>query len=261
MGSVPTLWPSPNILDSLVQKSSGYFVYAATVIKFVDDKFFRPTERLALVLGLTSTDSEGPFEALDQLYTQILSGVPFQFHSKLLEILQCIIVSGQSRNPLQIDRLLELPSGETQLILRALHSVLNFEEDGISVHHASFLDFLQDPQRSLIFHIKLETCMNVARALFKALSDDGHCRDNYWYVPSLLKCPSSHHFLCSNLSVSDVDSCTSSIPPSAELVPLIRGFKPDFLWWDPASNPLEFKGQIEQVIIWFKVSLIHECLS
>ncbi|KAJ7034351.1 hypothetical protein C8F04DRAFT_1395579 [Mycena alexandri] len=46
MGSIPTPWPSADILDSLVKKSSGYFVYASTVIKFVDDKSFRPTERL-----------------------------------------------------------------------------------------------------------------------------------------------------------------------------------------------------------------------
>ncbi|KAJ7930442.1 hypothetical protein B0H13DRAFT_2533877, partial [Mycena leptocephala] len=153
MGSVQTTWPSADHLNTLVQKSSGYSVFASTAIRFIDDKYSRPTERLALALGLTSTDSEVPFEALDQLYTQILSGVPIRFHSKLLDILQCVIVSKRSRNPLQIDRLLELPSGETQLILRGLHSVLRIKNtDGISVHHASFLDFLQDPQRSLGFH-------------------------------------------------------------------------------------------------------------
>ncbi|KAF7371527.1 AAA-16 domain-containing protein [Mycena venus] len=67
MTDVPTPWPSPDVVDSLVHKSSGYFVYASTVIKFIDDKKFRPMEQLALVLGITSTDSEAPFEALDQL--------------------------------------------------------------------------------------------------------------------------------------------------------------------------------------------------
>jgi hypothetical protein len=181
MAYVPTPWPSLEVVGSLVEKSSGYFVYAATVIKFIDDKYFRPTERLVSVQSLTSTGCEAPFEALDQLYIQILSAVPNRFHSTLLDILQCMIVSRFKRDPLQIDRLLELRAGDTQLILRALRSVLKVEKNGdISMHHASFLDFLQDPQRSTIFHIKLENRMNVARAVFKALSDDSHWHDNFW---------------------------------------------------------------------------------
>jgi hypothetical protein len=258
MMAVPTPWPSPDVVDSLVDKSSGYFVYASTVIRFIDDKYFRPTERLAVIL--TPTDSKAPFETLDQLYIQILSGVPNQFRSSLLDILQCMIISRFERDSFQIDRLLELPPGETQLILRCLHSVLNFEEDAISVHHASFLDFLEDPQRSLNFHIQLENCMNVARAVLKALSDDAHWQDNSWCVNLFLKCLFSHRLVCSNLSGFDFVECIVSIPPSMDLILLIRGLKPDFIWWNLGSI-LEFKGQIEQVLIWFKVSLTHECLS
>ncbi|KAJ7193428.1 hypothetical protein GGX14DRAFT_15820, partial [Mycena pura] len=72
MGNVPTPWPSPDSLESLVCKSSGYFVYASTIIKFVDDQYYRPTERLADVLNLATTDSDAPFAALDELYKQIL---------------------------------------------------------------------------------------------------------------------------------------------------------------------------------------------
>ncbi|KAF7349120.1 putative nwd2 protein [Mycena venus] len=46
MADVPIPWPSWNVLEGLVQKSSGYFIYASTVIKFIDDQFSRPTERL-----------------------------------------------------------------------------------------------------------------------------------------------------------------------------------------------------------------------
>ncbi|KAJ7922341.1 hypothetical protein B0H13DRAFT_1470488, partial [Mycena leptocephala] len=76
MGGIPTPWPSPDVLNILVQKSSGYFIYGSTVIKFIDDKYSRPTERLAVVQNLTPSESDAPFEALDQLYIQILSGVP-----------------------------------------------------------------------------------------------------------------------------------------------------------------------------------------
>ncbi|KAJ7809885.1 hypothetical protein B0H14DRAFT_2193266, partial [Mycena olivaceomarginata] len=36
MASVSTPWPSPEIVDKLVEKSSGYFIYASTVVKFID---------------------------------------------------------------------------------------------------------------------------------------------------------------------------------------------------------------------------------
>ncbi|KAJ7855878.1 hypothetical protein B0H14DRAFT_2353009, partial [Mycena olivaceomarginata] len=73
MADIPAPWPPADVVESLVKKSSGYFVYASTVIRFIDDKNFRPTERLVAVLSLTPTNFEAPFEALDQLYIQILS--------------------------------------------------------------------------------------------------------------------------------------------------------------------------------------------
>ncbi|KAF7352258.1 NACHT domain-containing protein [Mycena venus] len=236
MGSIPTPWPSPKVVDSLVWKSSGYFIYASTVIRFIDDKLSRLTERLAVIQSLTPTDAEAPFAALDQLYIQILSRVPIRFHFTLLDILQCMIVSESMRNPLQIDRLLELPSGETQLILRGLHSVLEIKKTRrLSVHHASFLEFLKDPQRSLHFHIKLENRMSVARAFLKGLSDDSH-----WHANSC------------NLSISDFEKCIVSVPPSIELVPLIRRFNPDFIWCQRWEDFHTFYSEIDEILTWLK---------
>jgi Cdc6-like AAA superfamily ATPase len=50
MSTVPTPWPPSHIVCELVDKSSGYFVYASTIIKFIDDKDFRPPEHLAVIL-------------------------------------------------------------------------------------------------------------------------------------------------------------------------------------------------------------------
>ncbi|KAJ7618019.1 hypothetical protein FB45DRAFT_705394, partial [Roridomyces roridus] len=72
-------WPSDDVLSQLVNKSSGYFIYAATVIKFVDDKYFRPTEQLKIIMNTNSHSSDvSPFGSLDQLYRQILSQVPIR---------------------------------------------------------------------------------------------------------------------------------------------------------------------------------------
>ncbi|KAJ7738236.1 hypothetical protein DFH07DRAFT_984400, partial [Mycena maculata] len=74
MATVPLPWPFPSVLYHLVEKSSGYFIYASTVIKFIDNKDFRPTERLRVIMGISTPEAEddSPFQALDQLYIQIL---------------------------------------------------------------------------------------------------------------------------------------------------------------------------------------------
>jgi hypothetical protein len=190
MGNVPSPWPSLDVLDNLVENSSGYFVYASTVIKFIDDKYSRPTHQLAAILDLPRSDSNTPFTSLDQLYIQILTGVPARFHTRLGDILHCVIIRlSDYPTPVLIDRLLMLQPGDTQLILRGLHSLLEVPsaEESISVHHASFLDFLQDQQRSSIFHVNQENRINVARAVLKALSDENQWLNEAkhplaWYV-------------------------------------------------------------------------------
>ncbi|KAJ7810074.1 hypothetical protein B0H14DRAFT_2524431 [Mycena olivaceomarginata] len=88
MANISSPWPSSSVMDELVEKSSGYFVYASTVIKFVDDKNYRPSDRLDVVTGLAEPDSRSPFAALDQLYSQILSRA--SAHPQLLHILAVI---------------------------------------------------------------------------------------------------------------------------------------------------------------------------
>ncbi|KAJ7827653.1 hypothetical protein B0H14DRAFT_1228225 [Mycena olivaceomarginata] len=168
MEGVLTPWPSADILEELVRKSSGYFVYASTVVKFVDDKYFYPIDRLRAVVELSQTPSEAPFAALDQLYIQILSGVPPRFHLTLGDILQgCALLPWLTSN--EIEKLLELRPGVVHLILRGLHSVIDVTGK-VSAYHASFWDFLQDPQRSSIFHLKLENRMNVTHAVIRTIS-------------------------------------------------------------------------------------------
>ncbi|KAJ6529471.1 hypothetical protein DFH09DRAFT_879028, partial [Mycena vulgaris] len=137
----------------LVDKSSGYFIYASTIIKFIDDKDFRPTERLQVVMGIKQSEFGAPFAALDQLYTQILSSV----HTwPLLTRILTIISVKLSWSASLMDQFLQLQRGDVQLRLRRLHSVLtepDFYWDRITVHHASFLDFLGDPTRSGVFYI------------------------------------------------------------------------------------------------------------
>ncbi|KAJ7926306.1 hypothetical protein B0H13DRAFT_1705417 [Mycena leptocephala] len=84
MACVPKPWPAVEDIEHLVRNSSGYFIYASTVIKFIDDKNFRPSDRLDIIMGLAEPDFESPLAAVDRLYTQILSDVPDFSESSLL---------------------------------------------------------------------------------------------------------------------------------------------------------------------------------
>ncbi|KAJ7176745.1 hypothetical protein C8R46DRAFT_872772, partial [Mycena filopes] len=153
MATVPIPWPPPDIMEALVEKSSGYFVYASTVIKFIDDKNFRPTDGLKALTGMEEpADLEAPFAALDQLYSQILAGVPRR--PGLLRILD-VLAAGLALPIELLEHLVDVRAGDGRLIMRGLHSVFEVPQDAkqpIHVHHASFLDYLRDPQRSGVFH-------------------------------------------------------------------------------------------------------------
>ncbi|KAJ7939624.1 hypothetical protein B0H13DRAFT_1586857, partial [Mycena leptocephala] len=173
MAMVPYPWPPSKIVGELVDNSSGYFIYASTVIKFVDDKRFRPAERLDIVLGIKNSISGSPFETLDQLYLQILSGVPIDFRAQFLKILACIAAPWLIRDICSIEQLLHLEPGDVRLILRGLHSVIREEDSYLSFHHASFHEFLTNPSRSGAFCVSAAQCRtDLTHDLLEALSHD-----------------------------------------------------------------------------------------
>ena len=153
-------WPDKGIIDLLVQRSSGQFIYAATLLKFVGADFCSPTKQLALVLK----PDPSAFSDLDQLYTQILSVYPNAVN--IVQVLGFIIASDENL-PEVIEDLLGMEEGELKPVLRGLLSLMKDESDGnwrslnkrvISYvipqfAHASFSDYLFDSSRSGPFHV------------------------------------------------------------------------------------------------------------
>ncbi|KAJ7841119.1 hypothetical protein B0H13DRAFT_1649320 [Mycena leptocephala] len=186
MGNIPTPWPSPEILETLVRNSSGYFIYASTVIKFIDDEYSRPSTQLDIVLA--PHDTASPFEALDQLYLQILLRAPAHHRSTLCDILS-VIVNYPRYTPItveEIDDLLGLDTGTVSLILRPLHSVLKIMKEvlhSIEVHHAAFCDFLITQERSSIFCVgspqhRAKLACSILKALVYTYQDPRQYRAN-----------------------------------------------------------------------------------
>ena len=153
-------WPEDGIIDLLVQRSSGQFIYAAIVLKFVGADFCSPTKRLALVLKPDPT----VFSDLDQLYTQILSVYPSEVN--IVRVLGFIIGIGTWISSEVIEDILEMEEGELILVLCGLSSLMEndwengeFLNKGVTSYfiphftHASFNDYLFDSSRSGPFHV------------------------------------------------------------------------------------------------------------
>ncbi|KAF8816499.1 hypothetical protein BYT27DRAFT_7182055 [Phlegmacium glaucopus] len=164
-------WPAQGIIDLLVQRSSGQFIYAATVLKFVDADFCNPTKQLELVLMPDPT----AFSDLDQLYTQILSVYPST--ANIVQVLGIILAFSETLTPEVIEDILEMEEGEVKHVLRGLSSLIAFVGDGneeysikhdhldvgcVFLIHASFRDYLVDSSRSGLFHVNEQEHENQA---------------------------------------------------------------------------------------------------
>jgi hypothetical protein len=69
-------WPPTKDVHALTQSSFGLFIFAATSVKFIEDKnYSNPKRQLVSLLHnmCTVVERSSPHHHLDQLYTQVLS--------------------------------------------------------------------------------------------------------------------------------------------------------------------------------------------
>ncbi|KAF8801464.1 hypothetical protein BYT27DRAFT_7147456 [Phlegmacium glaucopus] len=193
-------WPAKGIIDLLVQRSSGQFIYAATVLKFVGADFYNPTKQLELVLMPDRT----AFSDLDQLYTQILSVYPST--ATIVQVLGIILAfDARTLTPEVIEDILEMEEGEVKHVLRGLSSLIAFVGDEneeystewynysgvgcVYLIHASFRDFLVDSSRSGRFHVNKQEHKNRATTRSFALITKWIGRS--WKIHSTTRLPHS----------------------------------------------------------------------
>ncbi|KAK7471190.1 hypothetical protein VKT23_002600 [Stygiomarasmius scandens] len=140
-------WPSEGVIQELVQRASGQFIYATTVLKYVEDEYSLPWERLECVLGLSVGDPEA-FSDLDILYRQIMSSNPNK--ARLLQVIgiRLALIASRLEAIRLIEYFLSLPAGTVLVTLRGMHSVLQISTHNFGFLHKSFQDFLNDPRRS-----------------------------------------------------------------------------------------------------------------
>ncbi|KDR69201.1 hypothetical protein GALMADRAFT_145603 [Galerina marginata CBS 339.88] len=152
---IPASWPAPEVVGSLIRKSSGQFIYASTVVKYVESTRHRPTERLDVVLNLRPAGRDMPFTELDALYMHILSSV--EEIERVLHIISFILLVNFSAS--EVERILSLRPGDVEILLCDLGSIIGQVEDKksnkyrLQVLHASLADFFYARERSKEFFI------------------------------------------------------------------------------------------------------------
>ena len=152
---LPSSWPSDEEVEGLVQKSSGQFIYASTVVKFIDSYRHWPPDRLDIIFGISPRGKTTPFAEIDSLYLHILPSASDNI-DRALEIFAVLLFlhhRGLKISPQFIEAFLSLRKGEVFAILSDLHSIMavpsaDRRDHPLRFFHASLGDFLTDHSRS-----------------------------------------------------------------------------------------------------------------
>jgi hypothetical protein len=151
------IWPSPEDVHAIAQLSFGLFIFAATSVKFIEDRnYCNPRRQLEKLIrdAATSAEASSPRHRLDRLYSQVLDlafpDVSLELSGRLKVVLGSICLLQDPLSSVALERLLCL-NGVRQTLLY-LHSVIIVPEDKagmIRLLHPSFFDFITDPTRCL----------------------------------------------------------------------------------------------------------------
>ena len=164
---LPSPWPHDSEIKALTKKSSGLFIFASTLVRFIESEHHGPNERLQLVLSeANSTRHEGR-AGIDSLYSQILlhafSGISeAEVFDNVRQVLGAIVLAFNPLSRRELSTILGIPTTHISTTLRHLHSIIFIPPDEskeICIFHKSFPDYLQDHQRCTDprFHINSTT--------------------------------------------------------------------------------------------------------
>jgi hypothetical protein len=189
---LPPLWPTTSDIEVLVDKSSGQFIYAATVIRYIARDHHGHEKRLKTVLGLQPpNNSTTPFAELDALYLQIFQSVGWDVIENVMEILGALICLKYSIGRLgAMEQFFNYRPGELLSIMEGVLALVDVPDSrfgAIKIYHASLPDFLLDPTRSRSFFLDPATVyLNLAQHCIKngahQSSSDPNNRYHYIYV-------------------------------------------------------------------------------
>ena len=148
-------WPSDEDLRTLTRKSSGLFIFASTLARFIESEHHEPNERLQLIITAPDSTVHEGRAGIDPLYTQVfLHAFPNVKEDTAFEnlrrVLGAVVLAFNPLSRRQVSEILDIKPSLITARLRHLHSVLvvpHEDSKEIRIFHKSFPDFLQDPDR------------------------------------------------------------------------------------------------------------------
>ena len=266
-GSLSPAWPDADVIDGFTKRSAGLFIYADTLIKFVDEG--QPEEQLERILS-----EPLHHESLTQLYRQIL-GVSFKDPSATVleefrNVTGTIILAKIPLRRQDIVHLLNVKPVALNYICQGLRSVLD-TGDQLRFTHQSFVDFLMDSggyHSPFLFHdtiqsrtlllaslhvMKIELQFNICKLETSHVIHDDipdlkmRIRDN---IPAHLQ------YAC-RFWMDHIRQCDFDVQIGEEVEHFMTN---QFLYWLEVMSMLRKANHVTQglrsVIAWSKVSVI-----
>lgn len=161
-------WPSVGDIDSIVKKSSGQFIYAATVMRFILDSSASPQLSLERVQGVAPLTARSPFSHLDAMYAYILSRADDQdalkdiLHAQLLRSIthRTARRTTTHRNATLQQLLLMYNPRYTDTVIHScvgdLSAIAHLGCRELAFYHASLPEYLQDESRSGVYFVDVD---------------------------------------------------------------------------------------------------------
>ncbi|KAJ3519533.1 hypothetical protein NMY22_g13151 [Coprinellus aureogranulatus] len=151
----------------LAWEASGQFIYAETVIRYVQDGTETPHDQLKRVLDWEGEKSSRPFAALDALYTGILKGTPDPALSVKWTLANALVHPHWNPQYWYREAVLESSPGQIEVALGGLTALVGLiNEHGqpaFTLYHKSLLDFLDDKDRSGDLHLEHKAVIQFLR--------------------------------------------------------------------------------------------------
>ena len=180
-------WPLPSDINTLCEKAAGLFIYASTVVKFVESRRHHPLKRLALLVSPPQNTTHEAESGINSLYTEILRHAYHdmgpdnqnpdnqEVYRRFRSVVGAVLLAF---NPLSMKSLscllrdFDTPL-DISIALDSLHSLLlvpETSEDPIRIFHKSFPDFLMDPKRCQDTQFLVDPSVHHAEMLFSCLN-------------------------------------------------------------------------------------------
>ncbi|KAH7096219.1 hypothetical protein BKA62DRAFT_834131 [Auriculariales sp. MPI-PUGE-AT-0066] len=175
---LPAIWPSRMEVDELIRRSGAFFIYAATLVRHIEQARLSPQKRLANILAKAGAEGppgeRSPYAQVDDLYLEILrlfAGPEGEYgHTELCDHVRqtvaAVVLGHWPMSVSMISSILGLELEDVRTVVRglgALWIVPATDDIPISLFHESFPEFILSKRR----------CTD---ARFQLSPDIGHCQ-------------------------------------------------------------------------------------